>query len=417
MSKKIWLINHYASNMLFDKGGRHYYFAKYLNRNGYAPVVFCANMTGSAVVTKCFDNELLINTKMADEISTPFVFVKVRLYSGNGKERILNMIDFYRNVKKAMKEYARENGKPDIILASSVHPLTLLAGIQIAKEFGIKCICEVRDLWPESIIAYGGYNKDSILFRALYRGEKYIYRKADALIFTFEGGYNYIEDKGWSSSIPHNKVYYINNGVDLESYNENLKLYPYEDKDLEDKDTYKIIYTGSIRRVNNLGILLDAAKSMKNRKVRFLIWGDGDELRKLQQRIVDEKIDNVEFKGKVEKKYIPSIVSRATLNFAHCEATEMDYKYGISFNKIFDYLAAGKPVLCDVPTKYNPVIQEKAGFEIKTKSTKELAYEIDRITSISEEEYLDKAQNALIAAQKYDFSELTNKLINIIDGL
>ena len=78
-----------------------------------------------------------------------FVFVRGRTYEGNGKQRVLNMVDFFRNVKRAARAYAKTWGKPDVIYASSVHPLTLVAGLQMAKHFGVPCVCEVRDLWPE----------------------------------------------------------------------------------------------------------------------------------------------------------------------------------------------------------------------------------------------------------------------------
>ncbi len=88
------------------------------------------------------------------------------------------MIDFYRNVKKAVKEYAAQHGKPDVIFASSVHPLTLVAGIQLAKQFGVKCVCEVRDLWPEHQ-KFDRFTKKNPLIRLLYQGEKWIYKKLD----------------------------------------------------------------------------------------------------------------------------------------------------------------------------------------------------------------------------------------------
>lgn len=114
---------------------------------GYAPVIFCANSKHGK--PECFlETDALWEERIAEEIDTPFVFVRARTYTGNGKQRVLNMIDFYRNVKKAAKEYAAQHGKPDVIFASSVHPLTLVAGIQLAKQFGVKCVCEVRDLWP-----------------------------------------------------------------------------------------------------------------------------------------------------------------------------------------------------------------------------------------------------------------------------
>ena len=70
------------------------------------------------------------------------------------------------------------------------------------------------------------------------------------------------------------------------------------------------------------------------------------------------------FKGRVEKKYVPSIVSRADLNFAHNSFTYL-FNYGISFNKLFDYFAAGQPILCDFPCRYNPVVTYGAGTEVR----------------------------------------------------
>ena len=154
MGKNVWIMNHYADSMYFSQGGRHYSFAKYLKRAGYEPVVFCANSKYGPSET-WFPEEALWWEHMAEEIGVPWVFVWARNYTGNGKQRVLNMLDFYWNVKKAAKQYAAEYGKPDIVYASSVHPLTLAAGIQLAKRFGVECVCEVRDLWPESIVAYG----------------------------------------------------------------------------------------------------------------------------------------------------------------------------------------------------------------------------------------------------------------------
>ena len=76
-----------------------------------------------------------------------------------------------------------------------MHPLTLVAGIKIAKQFGIPCICEVRDLWPESIVAYGALKRNSIIAKILYQGEKWIYKKADSIIMTWEGGKNILSIK------------------------------------------------------------------------------------------------------------------------------------------------------------------------------------------------------------------------------
>ena len=415
MKKNIWIMNHYAGDMLFDRGGRHYNFAKYLRRAGYAPVIFCAN-SKHGKAERYFETDVLWEERIAEEIDTPFVFVRARTYTGNGKQRVLNMIDFYRNVKKAAKEYAAQHGKPDVIYASSVHPLTLVAGLQLAKQFGVKCVCEIRDLWPESIVAYGIVGPHNPAVIALRWLEKWIYKKADAVVFTMEGAYDYIVEQGWEKEIPRAKVHYINNGVDLEQFDYNKEHFCVEDPDLDDPDTFKVVYTGSIRRVNNLGLLLDAAKCVKNPNIRFLIWGDGDERAALEQRVRDEHIGNVVFKGKVEKKYIPSIVSRADLNFAHNDPSPL-FRFGISFNKLFDYLAAGKPVLCDFPCPYNPAVTYGAGIEATDTQPQQIAKAIDALVTSAEQEWQSYCANARRAAEDYDFKRLTDKLIAVIESI
>ncbi|MBN1774917.1 MAG: glycosyltransferase family 4 protein, partial [Clostridiales bacterium] len=280
MHKKIWILNHYATNMFFDEGGRHYWFAHYLQKEGYEPTIICASTI--------HNSDKIVDTKNQNYIRVekngiPFVFVKTPPYKGNGKSRVMNMLSFYSRLFSSTKKYAEEYGKPDVILASSVHPLTLVAGIKIAKKFGVPCICEVRDLWPESLIAYGSLKRHSLLARLLYRGEKWIYKRADEIVFTVEGGKDYIKEREWDvesgGPIKLEKVHHINNGVDLDTYEINTKDNAVKDDDLTDCNTFKVIYTGSIREVNNIQVLVEAAKYIQDKsveKIRFIIYGDGD---------------------------------------------------------------------------------------------------------------------------------------------
>lgn len=418
MKKNIWIMNHYAGDMLFNRGGRHYNFAKYLRQAGYAPVVFCSNAKHGKPET-FFDTGVLWTEHRAEEIDTPFVFVRSRTYTGNGKQRVLNMVDFYRNVQKTAKEYAAQHGKPDVIYASSVHPLTLVAGIRLAKYFGVKCVCEVRDLWPESIVAYSSrFTKQNPLIRLLYQGEKWIYKKADALIFTMEGAYDYIVEQGWEKEIPRSKVYCINNGVDLEQFDYDKEHFRVEDVDLDDPDAFKVVYTGSIRKVNNLGLLLDAAKAVKEPRVKFLIWGDGDEREMLEQRVRNENISNVIFKGRVEKKCIPYIVNHANLNVMDMQGQQTRdelLRFGNSSNKLFDYFAAGKPIMMDYQSKYNPLANYDAGIILPESGPKEIAGGIAKLLSMSGEAYQNYCSNARYAAEIYDFKHLTANLLMVLE--
>ena len=87
-----------------------------------------------------------------------------------------------------------------------------------------------------------------------------------------------------------------------------------EDEDLEEPGSFKVIYTGSLGLVNKVEKVLDVAKILKDQGVKFLIWGTGDQLDHLRNRVKVEQLKNVSFKGWVEKKYVPSITTRGQLN-------------------------------------------------------------------------------------------------------
>lgn len=414
MKKNIWIINHYASEMYFNEGGRHYWFAKELKKKGYNPIIFCCNSKHDKLEEYCETKELFVE-KSENSDSIPFVFVKSSLYTGNGLKRFKCMYNFYRNVKKACKKYAKKYCKPDIILASSVHPLSLVAGIKLAKKYKVRCISEIRDLWPEEIVSYSKKWKESdLLIKLLYLGEKWIYKKSDDIIFLQEGAYDYITKHRWNKTIPQSKVHYINNGVDIESFNLNSKINNYCDKDLDNKTLFKFVYTGSIRMVNNVGKLLDAAKKISIPNVVFLIWGDGDELEALKQRCKDEKINNVIFKGKVEKKYIPSIVSKSNVNILHWEMSE-DLKYGPSYNKMFEYLASGRPVLSTLQTPYSIINRYMCGFSSLDNGVDGIADAINKMFNCAKDELDRMGNNSRLAAKEFDFTELTKSLIGIIE--
>ncbi len=417
MKKTVWIWNHYATNMYKDRAGRHYSFANYLLKQGYNPIIFCAS-------TNHFSNENIeiINKKYrVDTIDgITFVIVKTPDYAGNAKKRLVNMLTFYKNLFPVAKEYAHIKGKPDLILASSVHPLTLIAGIQIAKKFNVSCICEVRDLWPESIVAYGGLKRTSLIAKVLYRGEKWIYKRADKLIFTMEGGSDYIIERGWNKeqggTIDLKKVYHINNGVDLDAFKENQTVYKFEDLDLDNEKTFKVIYAGSIRLVNNVKSIVEAAQVVKKEspnEIIFLIYGDGSDRKNLEDFCKANNINNVVFKGYVNKNRIPYVLSKSNLNIIHFEDNQIK-KYGASLNKLFEYFASGKPTVSDCEFGYDLIKRYNCGMVVDRADPEQLAQAIIEFSNMPKKQYEQYCKNALAAANDYDYQRLTEKLIELI---
>lgn len=407
--KKIWIFNHYAEPPQYETRVRNNAMTKYLMAAGYDVTIFGASTIHNTDINLITDGSPFIRREYD---GLKFVHINVPGYSGNGLSRKLNLLAFPYRLWKYTKKI---DEKPDLII-NDLDVMAFHFPFAIAKRYRCPIITEVRDLWPESIIAYGMLKRESLLARFLYAVERYMYIQSTAIVFSMENGYEYIRNKGWERVVPIEKVHYVNNGVDLPLFLENRARFQVKDPDLDAKDTFKVVYTGSVRRVNNLGLLLDTAKQVKDPTVRFLIWGDGDEWDALRQRAEAENISNVIFKGRVDKAYVPSIVSQADLNIAHNTPSSL-FAYGISFNKLFDYLAAGKPILSDFPSAHNPAVLWNAGTEVREPTAENIARAIEAFVHMDKQTYDNYSRNAAAAAKAYSFEELTKKLLVIIEKL
>ena len=401
--KNIWMLNHYAS----ESGGRHRKFAENLNKRGYKVKVFAASTIHNTNKNRIESSNKYLNKNVN---GVAFIFIRASSYIGNGKKRIKNMIDYALGLLSVSKKF--EENKPDVIYASSVHPLTWLAGYRLAKRYNTKFIAETRDLWPETLIAMGQIKRNSIPAKILYALEKFIYKRADKLIFTFEGGKDYVKDIGLDIS----KARYINNGVDLEEFNRNKEEYIYKDIDLDKTDTFKIIYTGSMGQANELSYLVDAAKIIQDRgieNIQFILFGDGYQRSKLEEYIERNSVTNMLFKGRVEKRYIPYILSKSNLNIFTGKHIYL-YKYGLSLNKMFEYFASGKPTLSNIECGYDNIEKYKCGITVEGGSSEALAEGILNFYNMPKEDYNKYCDNALKAAKDFDFKILTDKLEKVI---
>ena len=408
----IWLINHYAVPPSLYPLARTTYFAKHLMKAGHSVTVFAASMVHNSEIN-------LINDKSPYHEETVegvhYVYVRTCFYKGNGIRRIINMFQFAKRLPKVCRLF--EN--PDAILASTATPPACMAGINLSKKYRCRGIAEVSDLWPESFVAYGLIRKQNPLLFLMYQYEKKIYEKADAIIFTMEGGIDYIIKKGWDKStklIDLKKVFHINNGVDIEEYEYNRSRYVISDPDLNSEYTFKVVYTGSIREANSLGTIVDAVEILHNRAenhIRFFIYGDGCDRESLSDKCLQKGLNNIVFKGSVDKKYIPSILSKSDLNLFHVNETPI-LKFGVSPNKLFEYFAAGKPILSDVKAGYDLIEKYKAGIVLGSQLPQIIADSILEFAQMPAEIYGEYSANAKNAALDYDFKTLTLKLLSIL---
>lgn len=408
-NKRIWIINHYATDAFFDKGGRHYYLSKYLKEAGYEVTVFCANTFHDSRESLELNGKEYI-TKKADS-GVEFVFLKTSGYTGNGKARVMNMINFYRSMMKCSKNFER----PDIIVGSSVHPLACIAAIKLSKKFKCKNIIEIRDLWPLSIVVFmDEWTDKNPLIRLLYKGERWIYQKADALIFTMEGGAQYIKDKGWDDKINLDKVFNINNGVDIESFRNNIESA--EGMNISKNDRFRLVYTGSIRPANDVLVLAEILKKVNEKgyqdRIEMFLYGGGT--KEYIEQIEMLEIPNLHYMGKVEKNKIPYILRTSDLNLLHYREGGV-LKYGGSQNKLFEYLASGKPIFSTIKPSYDLIERYDCGFSTNSRDLDFLADKIIEFYEMNEKEKKRIGENCIECAEDFDWKVLSKKFEEVIN--
>lgn len=405
MKKKIWLINPAAMPPKYEVRIQTLKRAQYLIEAGYDVTIIGGSYLHNTTINLITDNKKFIE---AEYDGLKFIHIKTNNYSGNGIMRFYNLILFNLRLFFLSKNFA----KPDIIAQIATVPFGNIL-YYVAKRYNAKNIVDIVDLWPESFVAFGLISKNNPLTKFAYWAEKWLYERADEIVFSMEGGKDYIVEKGWDlesgGNIDLNKVHYINNGVDLNDFDFNKELYKIEDVDLENDKLFNVIYIGSIRLANNLKQLIDAAEVLKDEaNIQFLIYGDGEDRMFLESYCKNKQLNNVVFKQKwIELKYVPYVLSKSSLNILNYMPSPIA-RFGGSQSKSFQYMASGKPICANIKMGYCPITKYKLGIAKDFKNSIEYANAILSFANMASEEYNAICNNARKAAEDYDYQKLTS---------
>ncbi len=386
--------------------------AQYLMEFGYDVTIIGGSYLHNSDIN-LIENREKYSERTYDGIK--FIHIRTKKYSSNGLMRFYNLIEFTLRLFFLSSKFE----KPDVIVQTATVPFGNLL-YYMAKKFKSYYIVDVVDLWPESFVAFGLVSKNNPLLKLAYRAERWLYQKADDVVFSMEGGKDYIIEKGWDLEsggvIDLDKIHYINNGVDLKDFDENKELFKIEDLDLENDEIFKIIYLGSVRLANNLKQLIDAASLLKDKSnIRFLIYGDGDDREFLINYCRDNNVNNVIFKQKwVELKYVPYILSRSSLNILNYMPTPIE-RFGGSQSKSFQYMASGKPICSNLEMGYCPITKFNLGVAQGFNNSREYADAILSFVNMDSEKYDSISNNARQAAENYDYRKLTSDFVKLLN--
>ena len=332
-------------------------------------------------------------------------YIKTPKYSGNGLQRIRNMLAFCFGLKRFKKE------KPDVLINCEAYLFPFV------KHFfkGIPIITDTVDLWPESIIEYAGYSKTNPIIRVLYRLERNAYLKSNAMIFSMEGGEDYLKEQSYSDKIDYRKVFHINMGCDLNACDQFLREFS---EDLPwDMNKFNIVYCGSIRPANQVCQICEAAYELHTQgrnEIDFHIYGNGDQLESLKQYVAENKLPNVHFYGRFKKDQIPGILAHANASLLTYKQVNL-MKYGGSQSKLFDYLASGTPIICNAKWGYNLIERYYCGVVTEDQSSEAFVRAIKHLISLDNVAITQMGENGRRVAEMYDQPQLVDILCKVID--
>ena len=409
-NKTITMVNHYGAQEKYLGFSRYPNWGKFLVEQGDSVYIICDGNIHNSNICLLTDED---DYRIIKDNGINYVYIRTHRYTGNGISRVLNLVSFYFSALRTIQKLP----KADFVIAQTPNPLACLAALKYSKKLNIPCICDVVDLWPESIVVYNHMSRNNPVIAMLYKLEKWIYKKCDALIFSIPGGYQYIIDKGWESSVPKEKVFHINTGVDVGAFDRKKEKCTRNDymDNLENK--FKVVYSGAVRLVNNLDILVKAGEIIHNKGFKdiiILIHGAGDYVEDLKEYCRKKNINNVKLFGRIKKDDIPYVLSNADLCILCYQNTPI-LRYGGSMNKLFDYFASGKPVVSNAKMNYSLIEQYQCGYELDSNDPNKMAECIIKFYEMSAQERYTFGINSRKAAEDFDIPKLGSKLLKVLE--
>ena len=400
----IWFVNKEAApSSEFATHMRTLRQAKFFQDKGYEVKVFCSAVVHNSKIVHKFEG--ICHEEIHDNV--PLVFVKCPEYDESFVKRVLSFIVFSINMLRI-----KMDSKPDIIVHESKTPFDILC-MRLAKKYKARYIVDIEDLWPFEFEQVGVISKNNPILKLFYRLQRYIYSKGEHVVISMEGGQDYVRERKWDKEqggpIDINRVHYVNNGISLEEFKYNAENYTVYDDELTDKDIFKVIYLGSIRLANNLDQLIDAAKYLQDEpKIKIMIYGDGPEREKLEQRCEKEHIDNVKFKARwTELKYVPYVLSCADLHILNYGKNWAPY--GGSMNKMMMAFASGKPMVSNADLPYSEINRHNLGVDKVFNNPEEYAQAIKSIYEMPKNEYDAMCNRVKEVAKRYDINYLCER--------
>lgn len=399
---RILIINHYAGSLKHGMEYRPYYFAREWIKKGHTVDIIAADYSHLRIRNPSIIKDF--QTEQIDDIT--YNWVKTGVYSKNGIKRAMTMFCFVTKLFFNKGRIASEL-KPDVVISSSTYPLDTFASYGIAKAAHAKLIHEVHDMWPLTLIEKSGFSKYHPFVVIMQIAENFAYKHSDAVVSLLPNTKEHMVRHG----LREDKFYHIPNGIASDDWN-NCEELPYQLQkvidELKAKKKFLVCYFGGHAKSNALSYFVEAAKYLPS-DIQLLLVGHGVEKNNLIKYANENKLENVTFLPSISKKAIPSLLRQIDLIYIGVAPSRL-YRFGISLNKMYDSMMAGKPILASMDVANNDVVDHNCGIVVKPGDANAIAEGICTIMKMTDKERKTLGDNGKSAAIKhYDYKKLADR--------
>ncbi len=384
----ILYLNHYAGSPQYGMEFRPYHMAKEWVKKGHNVSILAADFSHVRAKQPATHGQKI--TETIDAVD--YTWYPTPKYNKNGFGRVKNIFTFLWQVYKDSNHIVNEFS-PDLVIASSTYPLDIWVAKRIAKKAKAKLVFEVHDLWPLSPIELGGMSPKHPFIMLCQAAENYAYKHADRVVSMLPKVHEHMASHG----LDLDKLTIVPNGVveedwvdsKVEELDEDNLLHFLKTKKMQGKII--VGYAGSLGVMYGLNDLLQAFKYLEERNIICIIVGSGLERDKLITYKTREEINNVFFFKPIPKTQIPSLL--CYFDIAYMSFLSMPlFRFGISPNKLMDYMMAAKPVLCAINAGNDPVAEAHCGLTVAPENPKAIADGINQLANLSQAEREEMGQ-------------------------
>ncbi|HEY6512496.1 MAG TPA: glycosyltransferase family 4 protein [Burkholderiaceae bacterium] len=372
-------IDHYVGGPAYGMEYRPFYLAREWVRMGHRVLIAGASFahvrSRQPAVGAAFVGEQVEGVE--------FIWCKTPAYAGNGIGRVVNMAAFLRRLGQWRRWLPM---KPDAVIASSTYPADIGPARRIARAHGASLVWEVHDLWPLSPIELGGMSRFHPFILWMQNAENLACRSADLVVSMLPKAQAHLLEHGMAPG----RFVYVPNGVDpAEWHDETPVTLPPEHSSAiaaaRERGHVLAAYAGAHGVANDLHTLIDAAALMRGQPVTWLLVGSGPEKAGLARRANDLKLDNMVLLEPVPKVAIPTLLRAMDLLYLGLRPEPL-FRFGISPNKLMDYMMAGRPVVCAIAAGNDPVGEAGCGLTVAPGDAAAVAQAASQLSRLTSEE-------------------------------